>query len=510
MNAPSLIDALAPALLQASVACAAVSLPVWLLLEWAVRRWPAISVSRAVWAMSHLLIVAAFVLVLLPQSAQLSVLAPIEIARAAGAAQDAPLLVDAMLEATSDDADPAAGGAWIGALASAWLAIYCAGVLVAAGRVLLLRRALERIVAAAQRLGPADLEAHPGFDQFPAPGLPVYESDAAVSPMLIGCLRPRLLLPRTLRSFSEQQQQLIVAHELAHWRRRDPWLLHASIILQALFWFNPALRAFGERLHWAQELSCDRTVLNGSGQPERRAYAAALVAQLKLQQSAVVHATLAFGSAGFDSMGGRICLIREGGAPLGGRVFKALVLALLVALIVCGALLQPVFAWRLDAPPAAAATAAATVLEWRSPIEHPRVSSFYGAARTNSPAGHAGVDFAVKTGTPVLAAAAGLVVDSTDLFGAGEKYGKVIVIEHANGMRSTYAHLNQRLVQAGAAVNAGQRIGLSGATGKVSGPHLHLEMSDATGRIDPASLIAGLEARAYPSALRKRPPVSQR
>ena len=507
MSTMSLIDALAPALLQASVACAAVSLPVWLLLEWAVRRWPAISVSRSVWVMSHLLIVAAFVLVLLPQSAQLSVLAPIEIGRAAGAAQDAPLLVDAMLEATLDDADPAAGGAWLGALASAWLAIYCAGVLVAAGRVLLLRRALGRIVASAQRLGTADLEAHPGFDQFPAPGLPVYESDAAVSPMLIGCLRPRLLLPRTLRSFSEQQQQLIVAHELAHWRRRDPLLLHASIILQALFWFNPALRAFGERLNWAQELSCDRAVLDGSGQPERRAYAAALVAQLKLQQSAVVHATLAFGSAAHDSMGGRICLIRDGAAPPGGRAFKALVLALLAALIVCGAVLQPVFAWRLDGAPAAAAV---TVLEWRSPIEHPRVSSFYGAARTNSPAGHAGIDFAVKTGTPVLAAAAGVVVDSTDLFEAGEKYGKVIVIEHANGMRSTYAHLDQRLVPAGTAVDAGQRIGLSGATGKVSGPHLHLEVSDATGRIDPASLIAGLEVRAYPSALRKRPPVSQR
>ncbi len=200
-------------------------------------------------------------------------------------------------------------------------------------------------------------------------------------------------------------------------------------------------------------------------------------------------------------------MIRDG-ATAGGRMPRAVVLALLAALLAGGGMLQPVFAWRLDVAPGA--PAASAVQPWRSPIDQPRVSSFYGAPRANKPAGHTGIDFTARTGTPVRAVAAGVVVDSTDLFEAGERYGKVIVIAHANGMRSTYAHLHERTVQNGAQVAAGEQIGLSGATGKVTGPHLHLEVSDGARLIDPASLIAGLDEHAYPRALRMRPQGSQR
>ena len=91
-----------------------------------------------------------------------------------------------------------------------------------------------------------------------------------------------------------------------------------------------------------------------------------------------------------------------------------------------------------------------------------------------------------------------------DRYEGGDRYGKVIVIEHPNGWRSLYAHLDQRSVQVGGVVAAGQPIGLSGASGEVTGPHLHFEVIDGAGRIDPASLIAGLDANAWPAALRKR------
>ena len=498
MNA---IASLAPALLQACMASAAVSLPVWMLLEWAVRRWPAIAASRAVWALAQLLILAAFLLVLLPQGAQLSVLAPIEVARAASVAAEAPLLVDAVLDAASDDVDAAAGGAWIALLAGAWLALYLAGALVAAARAALAQRLVRRLARSAQRLDAHALASHPAFASWPAPGLPVLETDAAVSPMLIGLVRPLLLVPRSLRSFSDQQQQLIVAHELAHWRRRDPLLLHASLVLQLLFWFNPALRAIGARLNWAQELGCDRAVLAGSGQARRRDYAAALVAQLKLQHGAAGPAALAFGGAASDGMQGRIGLIRDG-APAGRRA-RAMALALLTALLLCGAMLQPVFAWRADPAPVATVSAPPA---WRAPFAQPRVTSFFGAPRTSGKEGHNGIDFGARIGTPVLAVADGYVTISTDRVDGMAQYGKVVAIEHANGLRSIYAHLDQRTLQSGAEVRAGQQIGLSGASGKVSGPHLHLEVSDGTRRIDPASLIPGLDQNATPSALQKRPP----
>lgn len=516
------IDTLAPAFLQASFVCAAASLPVWLLLEWAVRRWPVISLSRSVWLLSQLVILAAFVLALLPQSAQLSVLPPIAIERAAGAPNSAPhiaspMLVDAMIEAASDeDGDGHTGATWLRTVAGVWLAVYGAGVTIAGARLLRARRALRRLVASSQRLTQSELAAHAGFAETGAFPVAVHETDADVSPMLIGLARPVLLIPRGLRAFEPAQQRLIVTHELTHLRRRDPLLLHASLMLQTLFWFNPAQRALGERLRWAQELGCDRAVLRGRVQGQRQQYAAALVLQLKLQlklqlesQLQARHpAALSFGGAAHDSMSARIRLIRQD-PPAAGSA-KTMVLAMLAALLVGGGMLQPVFAWRADAAPVIATTApiaitAATVPEpqWRAPFAKPRVSSFYGAYRANKPAGHDGIDFAARIGTPVLAIAGGVVVDSTDVFDRAQ-LGKVIVIEHANGMRSTYAHLDQRSVPAGAVVAAGREIGMSGASGKVSGPHLHLEVTDGARHIDPASLIAGLDRNAFPSALRKR------
>ncbi|MFB7293994.1 M23 family metallopeptidase [Actinacidiphila glaucinigra] len=84
---------------------------------------------------------------------------------------------------------------------------------------------------------------------------------------------------------------------------------------------------------------------------------------------------------------------------------------------------------------------------------------------------HTGVDFVASTGTPVHAAGAGTVVEA----GWGGSYGNNIVIRHADGMYTQYGHLSSLGVSVGQTVSAGQQIGLSGATGNVTGPHLHFE-----------------------------------
>jgi murein DD-endopeptidase MepM/ murein hydrolase activator NlpD len=103
-----------------------------------------------------------------------------------------------------------------------------------------------------------------------------------------------------------------------------------------------------------------------------------------------------------------------------------------------------------------------------------------------------------------MASADGRVVGSTDLDAGGAKYGKTIEIAHANGLRSFYAHLDRRLVAAGDVVKAGQVIGMSGATGKVTGPHLHFEVRHEGQAVNPESILAGLDAHATPGALRAR------
>ena len=98
------------------------------------------------------------------------------------------------------------------------------------------------------------------------------------------------------------------------------------------------------------------------------------------------------------------------------------------------------------------------------------------------------MDLRARRGTSVMAPAAGKVVISTDHYAGGERYGKVVAIEHANGIRTLYAHLDRRLVQAGDAVQPGEQIAVSGATGKVTGPHLHVEAAQNGAPIDPQAL----------------------
>ena len=90
---------------------------------------------------------------------------------------------------------------------------------------------------------------------------------------------------------------------------------------------------------------------------------------------------------------------------------------------------------------------------------------------------HTGQDFAVPTGTPVQAAGAGVVTFA----GWGGAYGNLVKVLHDGGIATWYAHLSRLAVHRGEQVHAGQLVGLSGATGNTTGPHLHFEVRrDAT------------------------------
>lgn len=87
---------------------------------------------------------------------------------------------------------------------------------------------------------------------------------------------------------------------------------------------------------------------------------------------------------------------------------------------------------------------------------------------------HLGVDFGCPTGTPVIAPADGeVVVPAND-----GSFGIAVCLRHADGWYTLYAHLSRAHVRAGDRVRAGQQLGLSGATGYVTGPHLHWQMCD--------------------------------
>jgi murein DD-endopeptidase MepM/ murein hydrolase activator NlpD len=98
--------------------------------------------------------------------------------------------------------------------------------------------------------------------------------------------------------------------------------------------------------------------------------------------------------------------------------------------------------------------------------------------RTQGIHGYNGVDLGAPAGTAVRAAAAGQVIISK-ASGWNGGYGQYIVVKHANGTQTLYAHLSANSVAAGATVAQGQLIGAVGNTGKSTGNHVHFEVRGA-------------------------------
>lgn len=109
------------------------------------------------------------------------------------------------------------------------------------------------------------------------------------------------------------------------------------------------------------------------------------------------------------------------------------------------------------------------------PVQEALIGSGFGQRSdpiAGIPAMHEGIDFNAETGTPVVAAAAGVVLAAE----YHPEFGNVIDIDHGDGLTSRYAHLSRSLARPGQLVKRGQRIGDVGSTGRSTGAHLHFEV----------------------------------
>jgi lysostaphin len=106
---------------------------------------------------------------------------------------------------------------------------------------------------------------------------------------------------------------------------------------------------------------------------------------------------------------------------------------------------------------------------------------------------HEGIDFMIDSGTPVVAAAGGVV----HFAGFHPQYGYVVDIDHGNDLMTRYAHCSKLLVKQGDFVQRGHRVAFSGATGRATGSHLHFEVRYRGTAQNPARFLYAANPPAY-------------
>lgn len=304
-----------------------------------------------------------------------------------------------------------------------------------------------------------------------------------VSPFSCGIVNTYIVLPEYVLNFPAQQISLLIDHEINHIKRQDHrWTMLVQLISVSVS-FNFFLRLFARHYINATELRCDKDVLNAEPNNNlRKNYAQAMLLCLKncvgiKERTIVAHFSNAETGLAFYQT--RLKAIM--GQSRATASNKQLLLTIALIFIVSG--------W-VNMISANQPTAIGDDKgSWHLPLKGIYVTSSFGAIDSiRNHKSHGGIDLKAEIGTPVYAVKAGTVViaNSTSL---SKNYGKTIVIKHADGYTSVYAHLDDFKVEENQLVSPGQIIGLTGETGKASGPHLHFELLQGDSRVDPARYL---------------------
>ncbi|MCM1127369.1 MAG: M56 family metallopeptidase [Lachnospiraceae bacterium] len=104
------------------------------------------------------------------------------------------------------------------------------------------------------------------------------QSALVSSPMIVGILAPKLILPEGKKNWSEEELEFVTAHELCHYRNRDLWLKLLMTAACCVNWFNPLVFLLRKQFYYDLELACDGKALSGYGREERESYARIMLA----------------------------------------------------------------------------------------------------------------------------------------------------------------------------------------------------------------------------------------
>lgn len=321
----------------------------------------------------------------------------------------------------------------------------------------------------------------------------------------------RIYLGADWKALETAEQDIVLRHEQAHIQLKHSYDLHYFHLLRALFWFHPAAHLILRSAKHLHEFQADQAVIESGFDFSR--YAQVL---LKLQTKHAAPAPFAFAFAQHP-LTTRIKMLKT--KPNWFQSSKRYLLAILLI----GSLTTGIgsyfnsFGWlqiqlnpqafnqsvSIDSIPIQTqAHQAIMMAQHTTPKLNPEIPE-YQPINAIMAAGfgmrihpimktqrlHSGLDYYAPIGTSVKASADGKVIFAGSKAEEYGNYGVQVIVQHANGYKTRYAHLDQVIVKVGDSVKQGQEIALSGNTGLSKGPHLHYEVIKSGRPIDPMPLF---------------------
>ena len=345
-------------------------------------------------------------------------------------------------------------------------------------------------------------------------------SSSRRAPLTFGVFRPTVLLPEDL-PVGDAQFQLILAHELAHIRRKDCLRKLLLTVCLCLYWWNPLVWLMVWLANRDMELACDEAVLRALGPDCRKAYALTL---LDMAQRNPKSAPLCSGFAKSSAEERIRAILSFKRIPAWVGICVAILFVLTASVFTTQAVspsaipeMEPAVQEEVPEENAAVSVPVSESLPTTPPImpEQEAESEIESETQTRSevrayifpledtsvevtnPYGwqehpvtkqkslHSGVDLAADYGTNVLAVADGTVLDCS----YDTAYGYILTLAHKDGVQTFYAHMQELLANPGDEVKQGQIIGLVGSSGWATGPHLHLGVLIDGEAVDPLEAL---------------------
>jgi len=345
------------------------------------------------------------------------------------------------------------------------------------------------------------------------------KSSKAASPLLLGFVHPRLILPE--KPLTREQLDFMLCHELWHLKRGDLWYKLLMLLANAVHWFNPLAWIMSRQANLDTELSCDTDVLHGADSDKRKAYGYTILSFIDQGWRCKTPLTSRF-YGGKTQMKRRFYNITDASSKKRGTVLLCTI-ALIIVLAGCAvsaaapAEQNPLTETETPAPsivettePRSEASAPAAVsqkeiaelyklIDWvKDPYTGGELAwPFPGNTRIIQPYGktplienyHTGIDIAGEHGDTIIAANDGTVKLVSKTWNPGRGYGMYVILDHGGETSTLYAHCSEILVSEGESVIKGQKIAEAGATGFAFEPHLHFEARIAGKHEDPMPYI---------------------